>query len=97
MPIAWRDVWIGALTTASLFIVGQMAIGLYLTHSAIGSAYGAAGAMVVLLTWLYYSSQIFLFGAEFTHAYAMRCDREGADCLARDGQAVMASIANETS
>lgn len=97
VPIAWRDVWIGALTTALLFIVGQTAIGLYLTHSAIGSAYGAAGAMVVLLTWLYYSSQIVLFGAEFTYAYAMRCDRVRADCLAQDDQSLVASIANEKS
>ncbi|MEP6701555.1 MAG: YihY/virulence factor BrkB family protein, partial [Betaproteobacteria bacterium] len=56
VPIAWRDVWIGALTTAVLFQIGQIAIGFYLTHSAVASAYGAAGAMVVLLLWLYYSS-----------------------------------------
>ena len=68
--IAWRDVWVGALITAILFQFGQFGIGVYLTHSAVGSAYGAAGAMVVLLLWLYYSAQIFLFGAEFTHAYA---------------------------
>src|SRR4030095_1046894 len=68
--IAWRDVWIGALITALLFQIGQFGIGFYLTHSAVASAYGAAGAMVVLLLWLYYSAQIFLFGAEFTHAYA---------------------------
>jgi len=70
--IAWRDVWIGALTTAVLFTVGQIAIGMYLARSAIASAYGAAGALVVLLLWLYYSAQIFLLGAEFTHAYASR-------------------------
>ena len=92
--IAWRDVWIGALTTAILFIAGQTAIGFYLTRSAMGSAYGAAGAMVVLLTWLYYSAQIFLFGAEFTRVCANRsaalaisagggdADREGADAHA---------------
>ena len=68
--IAWRDVWVGALITAILFQIGQFGIGLYLTHSAVASAYGAAGAMVVLLLWLYYSAQIFLFGAEFTHAFA---------------------------
>ena len=84
VPIAWRDVWIGALTTSVLFIAGQTAIGFYLTHSAVGSAYGAAGAMVVLLTWLYYSAQIFLFGAELTQVYARRCDAIGADCLAKD-------------
>ena len=66
------DVWIGALTTAVLFSVGQIAIGLYLTRSAIASAYGAAGALVVLLLWLYYSAQIFLLGTEFTQVYANR-------------------------
>ena len=68
--IAWRDVWIGALTTAVLFAIGQIAIGVYLGRSAIASAYGAAGALVVLLLWLYYSAQIFFLGAEFTHLYA---------------------------
>lgn len=70
--IAWRDVWVGAFTTAALFSVGQVAIGVYLGQSAIASAYGAAGALVVLLLWLYYSAQVFLLGAEFTHAYASR-------------------------
>jgi len=55
-----------------LFSLGQIAIGLYLGQSAIGSAYGAAGALVVLLLWLYYSAQVFLLGAEFTHVYANR-------------------------
>lgn len=87
VPIAWRDVWIGALTTALLFIAGQTAIGFYLTRSAIGSTYGAAGAMVVLLTWLYYSAQIFLFGAAFTQVYANRCAAIGADCLTADAPA----------
>jgi membrane protein len=85
VTIAWGDVWIGALTTAILFIAGQTAIGFYLTQSAMGSAYGAAGAMVVLLTWLYYSAQIFLFGAEFTQAYANRCAAIGMDCLSKEG------------
>ena len=90
IPIAWRDVWIGALTTAVLFTAGQTAIGFYLTRSAMGSAYGAAGAMVVLLTWLYYSAQIFLFGAEFTQAYANRCAAIGMNCLSKDGASVAA-------
>ncbi|MEP7084655.1 MAG: YihY/virulence factor BrkB family protein, partial [Betaproteobacteria bacterium] len=85
VPIAWRDVWIGALTTALLFNAGQTAIGFYLTRSAMGSAYGAASAMVVLLTWLYYSAQIFLFGAEFTQAYANRSAALGMDCLSKGG------------
>ena len=91
VPIAWRDVWIGALTTAVLFTAGQTAIGFYLTRSAMGSAYGAAGAMVVLLTWLYYSAQIFLFGAEFTQAYANRSARLGADCMSTKGAAAAAA------
>ena len=90
VPIAWRDVWIGALTTALLFNAGQTAIGFYLTRSAMGSAYGAAGAMVVLLTWLYYSAQIFLFGAEFTQVYANRCAAIGMNCLSRDGASAAA-------
>jgi membrane protein len=64
--IAWHDVWIGALTTAVLFNLGRIAIGAYLGRSATASAYAAAGSVLVLLLWLYYSAQIFLFGAEFT-------------------------------
>jgi membrane protein len=64
--IAWDDVWVGALTTAVLFNLGRLAIGAYLGRSATGSAYAAAGSALVLLLWLYYSAQIFLFGAEFT-------------------------------
>jgi membrane protein len=85
VAVAWREVWVGALTTAVLFQIGQIGIGLYLTHSAIASAYGAAGAMVVLLLWLYYSAQIFLFGAEFTHAFAARSDALGMSPLSADG------------
>jgi membrane protein len=86
--IAWRDVGVGSVTTAVLFEIGQIGIGLYLTHSAVASAYGAAGAMVVVLLWLYYSSQIFLFGAEFTRAYSVRSGSIGMDCLSRSGAAV---------
>jgi membrane protein len=64
--IAWHDVWTGALTTAVLFNLGRLAIGAYLGRSATASAYAAAGSVLVLLLWLYYSAQIFLFGAEFT-------------------------------
>ena len=71
-PIAWRDVWIGAGITALLFSLGKFLIGLYIGRSAIASAYGAAGAVLVLLIWAYYSAQIFLLGAEFTRAYAER-------------------------
>ena len=72
--VRWRDVWIGALVTAALFGLGKFLIGLYIGKSAIASSYGAAGALVVLLVWVYYSAQIFLIGAEFTHAYAARRD-----------------------
>jgi len=68
--IAWRDVWIGAAVTAFLFAVGKSLIGLYLGRSSFSSAYGAAGSLVVLLMWVYYSAQVFLLGAEFTRAFA---------------------------
>jgi membrane protein len=67
--IAWRDVWIGAAVTAFLFTIGKSLIGLYLGRSSFSSAYGAAGSLIVLLLWIYYSAQIFLFGAEFTCAF----------------------------
>jgi membrane protein len=70
--IAWGDVWLGAAITALLFEVGKFLLGLYLGHSGVASAYGAAGSLAVLLIWLYYSGQIFLFGAEFTKVYANR-------------------------
>jgi len=69
MKIAWRDVWLGALITAGLFTGGKYLVGLYLGQSTIISAYGAAGSLVVLLLWVYYSAQIFFFGAEFTRVY----------------------------
>jgi membrane protein len=68
--IEWRDVAIGALVTALLFSVGKTLIGLYIGKSALASAFGAAGSLAVVLAWVYYSAQIFLFGAEFTWAYA---------------------------
>jgi membrane protein len=68
--IAWRDVWVGATMTSALFAVGKAAIGLYLGHSGLTSAYGAAGSVVVLIVWVYYFAQIFYFGAELTQAYA---------------------------
>jgi membrane protein len=70
--IAWRDVIIGAVITALLFSIGKFAIGLYLGNSAIGSTYGAAGSVILVLVWVYYSAQIFLLGAEFTKVYAHR-------------------------
>src|SRR5262245_5038924 len=67
---AWSDVWVGGLLTAALFTLGKYLIGLYLAQTAPGSAYGAAGSFVVLLIWIYYSSQILLLGAVFTRVFA---------------------------
>jgi membrane protein len=71
-PIAWGDVLVGAVATAILFTAGKSLIGWYIGSSAVASTYGAAGALIVLLLWVYYSAQIFLVGAEFTKAYAGR-------------------------
>ena len=68
--IAWRDVWLGAAVTAALFVAGKFVIGLYLGRAAPASVFGAAGSLVVLMIWVYYSAQIFLLGAEFTRLYA---------------------------
>jgi membrane protein len=68
--IAWRDVWLGAFVTAVLFSLGKFLIGIYLGNSAVASSFGAAGSLVLLLIWIYYSAQILLFGAEFTQVYA---------------------------
>ena len=70
--LAWSDVWVGAAVTAGLFALGKFLIGLYLGRAAVGSAYGAAGSFVVLLVWVYYSTQILLLGAEVTYVYATR-------------------------
>ena len=75
VKIQWRDVWIGAVMTAILFGVGKWLLGLYLGSGAAGSAYGAASSLITLLLWVYYSSQILLFGAEFTQVYAARAGR----------------------
>lgn len=68
--IDWRDVAIGAVATAVLFMIGKSVIGWYIGRSGVASGYGAAGALIIILLWVYYSAQIFLFGAEFTKAYA---------------------------
>jgi membrane protein len=70
VKIHWRDVWAGATVTALLFTVGKILIGIYIGKSAISSGFGAAGSLVVVLVWVYYSAQIFLLGAEFTWVYA---------------------------
>ena len=68
--IAWRDVWIGAGVSALLFLLGNHLIGWYLAATSVTSVYGAAGSIVIVLLWVYYSSQVVLFGAEFTRVYA---------------------------
>jgi membrane protein len=68
--LAWRDVWTGAFVTSLFFSIGKFLIGLYLGHSSVASSYGAAGSVVIILVWVYYSAQIILLGAEFTRVYA---------------------------
>lgn len=72
VKIAWRDVWFGALATSVLFQLGKFAIGMYVGKASVGSPFGAAGSLAVLLVWVYYSSQIILLGAEFTRVSALR-------------------------
>jgi YihY family inner membrane protein len=68
--IAWKEVWEGAIATAFFFTIGKFLIGLYLGRAGVGSAYGAAGSIIVVIVWIYYSSMIFFFGAELTHVLA---------------------------
>lgn len=74
--IRWKDVWVGAIITALLFSLGKYLIGLYLGRSSFGSAYGAAGSLIVFLAWVFYSAQILLFGAEFTQVYARKYGKQ---------------------
>ncbi len=73
--IAWRDVWLGAATTAVLFVLGKFGLGIYLGWAGIAGAYGAAGGLILMLLWVYFSTMIFLLGAEFTCAWAERRGR----------------------
>jgi membrane protein len=75
VKLTWRDVWIGALVTAGLFTIGKLVIGLYLGTTSIASTYGAAGSVIVILVWVYYSAQIVLLGAEFTREYVQTFGR----------------------
>src|SRR5919108_362301 len=70
--VRWHDVWLGGVITAVLFTLGKTAISYYIGQAGVGSAYGAAGSLVVLLVWVYYSALIFMFGAEFTQAWTTR-------------------------
>ena len=94
--IAWRDVWLGAAVTSILFSVGKFLIGLYLGKSSVASGFGAAGSLAVLLVWIYYSTQVFLMGAEFTWVYAnMYGTRRGRDKLVDDAPPVPARSADD--
>jgi membrane protein len=68
--VSWRDVGVGAFATAVLFVIGKFAVGMYLGNSDVGSAFGAAGSLAIILVWIYYSSNIILLGAEFTQVWA---------------------------
>jgi membrane protein len=97
VSIPWKSVWIGAAITALLFTVGKYLIGLYLGHSSVGSAYGAAGSLVVLIVWIYYSAQILLFGAEFTQVYSKRyghwCEpKECAEAITEKNRSVQPAL-----
>jgi membrane protein len=76
VSVAWGDVWLGALVTALFFELGKAAIGFYIGKQGLESTYGAAASIVVVLIWVYYTSQIILMGAEITHAYSKRHGRQ---------------------
>jgi membrane protein len=76
VKITWRDTWVGGVISGILFVAGEYAIGKYLAYSGAGSVYGAAGSLVVLLLWVFYSALIVLFGAELTQAYGACCGKE---------------------
>ncbi len=80
VKVPWRDVWTGAIMTAALFVLGKFLLGLYIGHSAFASSYGAAGSLVIVLVWVFYSAQIFFFGAEFTRAFARQ---HGSPCASK--------------
>lgn len=93
LPLTWRDVIPGAIVTALLFSAGKVAIGMYLGRATIASTYGAAGSLVILLLWVYYSAQIFFFGAEFTQAYAQTFGSRPCDRAARAARVIASPLA----
>ena len=95
VTVGWRDVWIGAGVTALLFAIGKSLIGLYLGRSGFASGYGAAGSLVVLLVWMYYSAQVFLLGAEFTWVYAHAFGSRAAPAGAVGGDAAIGTTGRE--
>ena len=88
--IPWSDVWTGSAATSLLFAIGKFLIGLYLGKAAISSSFGAAGTLVVVIVWVYYSAQIFLFGAEFTYQYALTHGSRSHDSPDRARSAIAA-------
>jgi membrane protein len=92
VKISWKDVGLGAVVTALLFTIGKWALSFYLGQSAPASAYGAAGSLIVLLLWVYYSAQILFLGAEFTQVYARRF----GDAIEPDESAMWADRKVET-
>jgi membrane protein len=93
--VSWRDVWRGAVVTAALFTVGKFMIGLYLGKAGVASGFGAAGSIVVLLVWVFYSAQIFLLGAEFTYLYAHSHGSRAAES-AEEREASSTSVRSES-
>lgn len=87
LKIAWRDVWLGAVFTSLLFALGKLGLGVYLGKVAVGSAFGAAGSLVILLVWVYWSAQILFFGAEFTQVYTRTFGTLQGDTSKRDARA----------
>jgi membrane protein len=97
VKIAWKDVGLGAFATALLFLVGQWAIGLYIGKTGVASSYGAAGSLIVILLWVYYSSMIILLGAEFTKVYArLHGSGAGNDDTPADEQTTTAVVHGQT-
>lgn len=94
--VAWHDVWLGAAATSLLFAIGKLLIGLYLGRAGVASSFGAAGSLVVLMVWVYYSAQIFLFGAEFTWVYAHELGSRRGESRPRPAGAAAADSAAET-
>jgi membrane protein len=96
VKIEWRDVMLGAVVTALLFTIGKFLIGMYLGKASFSSSYGAAGSLVIVLVWVYYSAQIFFFGAEFTQVYACEhgsdplCTRRERESAAQASKAIPA-------
>lgn len=100
VKIAWSDVWIGGLVTAILFLVGQFALGLYIGSGAVGTSFGAVGSLVIILVWIYYSTQILFLGAEFTQVYTNKYGshvrpKENAELVTEDARAQQGMPAQE--